>query len=61
MNSQVEESEKRKMVTIKEMIERKEKEIVSLHHEIHDLRIQLRDLQLKVSNIQEVNSKGYDC
>lgn len=61
MNSQVEESEKRKMVTIKEMIERKEKEIVSLHHEIHDLRIQLRDLELKVSNIQEVNPKGYDC
>jgi hypothetical protein len=46
---------------IREKVDRKENEIITLHNEIHDLRIKMREFEIELHKLEETNLKGYDC
>ena len=48
---------------IRANIEKKEQEIVTLYDQVHEMRVELKNLELaySLSKRDKINFKGYDC
>ncbi len=48
---------------IRANIEKKEQEIVTLYDQVHEMRVELKNLELaySLSKSDKINFKGYDC